>query len=117
MSVNQQVSQLVSHSSSLLMPFLDMFLIDIDECSTGSVCGSGGICLNNEGSYTCICTRGYTGVALCEGSLLTWYKPGLSIYFVLPPSYCRLRVGDLLSLGDCPVLQNSSRVLLVFFRT
>ena len=69
-STSKSVSQLVCHSSSLLMPFLDMFLIDIDECSTGSVCGSGGICLNNEGSYTCICTRGYTGVTLCEGSLL-----------------------------------------------
>ena len=55
----------------LLNHLFNMFLIDINECSTGSVCGSGGICVNNEGSYNCICTQGYTGSTTCEGNQLT----------------------------------------------
>ena len=39
--------------------------MDIDECSLGSDCLRGGVCVDGENSYTCSCPSGYTGTR-CE---------------------------------------------------
>lgn len=48
-----------------------MCVADIDECATISgICGDGE-CLNGEGSYTCVCPKGYvstSGGAGCQGN-------------------------------------------------
>ena len=34
--------------------------VDIDECSIStSVCGKNGTCVNDIGSYSCLCDEGY----------------------------------------------------------
>ena len=38
--------------------------IDINECDS-SPCENGATCINNNGSFTCICSAGYTG-SLCS---------------------------------------------------
>ena len=35
-------------------------LPDIDDCN-GVVCENGGTCVDNIGSYTCDCSKGFTG--------------------------------------------------------
>ena len=34
-------------------------MVDIDECQTPTLCGSGGECHNIDGSYSCSCLNGY----------------------------------------------------------
>ena len=41
-------------------------IVDTDEC-VSNPCFNGGTCENLEGSYRCICPKGYTGTR-CEGS-------------------------------------------------
>lgn len=44
-------------------------LSDFDECSL-KPCLNGGTCYNNEGSYTCFCPPGWTGVNCETGTLM-----------------------------------------------
>ena len=48
------------------------WISDKDECAeTTPICGTGGTCLNTEGSYTCTCTTGYELVSdgtTCAGN-------------------------------------------------
>uniref|UniRef100_A0A8B9ZHG4 Latent-transforming growth factor beta-binding protein 1 n=1 Tax=Anas platyrhynchos TaxID=8839 RepID=A0A8B9ZHG4_ANAPL len=37
--------------------------IDIDECANETLCGSHGFCENSEGSFRCLCDRGYESSA------------------------------------------------------
>lgn len=32
---------------------------DIDECANETLCGSHGFCENSDGSFRCLCDRGY----------------------------------------------------------
>ena len=43
--------------------------IDIDECSNGNACGEKAYCVNNDGSFWCLCDPGYNGDPFkkCEG--------------------------------------------------
>lgn len=34
---------------------------DIDECEIGNACGTGSLCTNTDGGYTCTCPPGFTG--------------------------------------------------------
>ena len=34
---------------------------DIDECQDRRICHHGGKCINNAGSYRCVCPTGYEG--------------------------------------------------------
>lgn len=34
---------------------------DIDECLTEDLCKNNGTCVNNEGSYVCLCTESWLG--------------------------------------------------------
>ena len=49
------------------------FYADVDECSTLGVdaCENAGTCLNQNGSYSCICVTGYTGVHCDSGKQRT----------------------------------------------
>ena len=44
---------------------------DVDECSNGSACGENAYCVNNDGSFWCLCEPGYNGNPLekCEGKM------------------------------------------------
>ena len=49
-----------------------IFLLDINECSTGSPCGDPDVthtsCQNTEGGFACICVAGFTlNDGVCEG--------------------------------------------------
>lgn len=35
------------------------FAADIDECANETLCGSHGFCENSDGSFRCLCDRGY----------------------------------------------------------
>ena len=69
--VSQLSSKLVCQFMFQIISNLDVFIVDVDECLMGPVC-ENGVCINNEGSYTCSCNRGYTGVNFCEGNVLIW---------------------------------------------
>lgn len=51
---------------------LDDFNLDINECNTMEAeCSKYAECVNNEGSYTCLCKVGFTGNGnLCTGGVL-----------------------------------------------
>ena len=39
------------------------YYIDVDECALGTDdCGANSFCNNTEGSFTCTCDPGYTGI-------------------------------------------------------
>ena len=59
-----------------------VFSLDIDECSVGSPCDGNAICTNNEGSFTCVCNRGFSGNGItCSGMPFWSYLPS----FVFSP--------------------------------
>lgn len=39
--------------------FFIILLLDVDECLS-TPCANNGTCINNKGSYTCVCKRGWT---------------------------------------------------------
>ena len=39
---------------------------DVDEC-LASPCHNNGVCVNNKGSYSCLCQNGWTGRDCNEG--------------------------------------------------
>jgi hypothetical protein len=48
---------------------------DVNECVTlANACGAGKLCVNNNGSYVCVCPSGYTLTAAgtCQGMVLTF---------------------------------------------
>ena len=49
-------------------------MLDVDECMTqpvGFSCTQNHTCINNDGSYGCICKSGYAGTAIsCLGELI-----------------------------------------------
>lgn len=61
------------HAEGIRTPFWDhMFrrqtCIDIDECNTMSInCGRDAYCVNTEGSYQCVCNRGFSPNVLGKG--------------------------------------------------
>ena len=44
-------------------------LTDINECSNNRVCGNDKNCVNNPGSYSCVCKNGYQQLSdgSCQG--------------------------------------------------
>lgn len=47
---------------------------DIDECANETLCGSHGFCENSDGSFRCLCDRGYESSPsghYCVGELLS----------------------------------------------
>ena len=41
---------------------IGLFDADVNECNTGEFnCGTGKVCVNTLGSYTCVCPKGTTG--------------------------------------------------------
>ena len=55
--------------SKLKIPLVDVFIVDIHECSTDAHhCDKNAICINTNGSFTCACKNGYTGDGQwCQG--------------------------------------------------
>lgn len=53
---------------------------DIDECANETLCGSHGFCENSDGSFRCLCDRGY------ESSPSGHYCVGKSPMITLPVS-------------------------------
>ena len=46
----------------ILIHVFTNFVVDINECNTGTPCLNGGVCSNTAGSFTCNCTgTGYQG--------------------------------------------------------
>lgn len=56
------------------------FAADIDECANETLCGSHGFCENSDGSFRCLCDRGY------ESSPSGHYCIGESARITLPVS-------------------------------
>jgi hypothetical protein len=42
---------------------------DVDECTEYEPCQNNGTCVNNNGSYTCICTTGWQGKHCDDGKI------------------------------------------------
>jgi hypothetical protein len=54
---------------------------DVNECVTlFNACGTGKLCVNNNGSYACVCPSGYslTAAGVCQGMALTYQYGSLS---------------------------------------
>ena len=52
---------------------VQLFFIDIDECSLNLPCDSNAICTDTVGSFTCQCRLGFTGNGTnCEGDIFTY---------------------------------------------
>lgn len=45
---------------------LFILLLDVDECRS-TPCANNGTCINNKGSYTCVCKRGWTDLNCDKG--------------------------------------------------
>lgn len=60
--------------------FFFCFVADIDECANETLCGSHGFCENSDGSFRCLCDRGY------ESSPSGHYCIGESARITLPVS-------------------------------
>ena len=54
--------------------YLVLWMTDIDECARGQHdCGRQQTCVNNDGSYSCACSRGYEASGRsCFGQCLQW---------------------------------------------
>lgn len=68
-----------------------LFFTDIDECRSLSTCPNG-ICLNSEGSYSCVnCPTGFTvspDGELCEGVwYIVWYRVNKNILCMICIKY------------------------------
>lgn len=64
------------HLDTAVCVFLRLCVTDINECLTMGICEEGN-CLNTEGSYTCICPKGYTtidGRPGCQGTVTNCRK-------------------------------------------
>ncbi|XP_012859125.1 latent-transforming growth factor beta-binding protein 2 [Echinops telfairi] len=103
--------------------------IDIDECANDTVCGSHGFCDNAEGSFRCLCDRGFEtspsgwecvdvnecelmlavcGAAFCEnveGSFLCLCASDLEEYDA-QEGRCRPRVAGGQSIPEAPVVDH-----------
>lgn len=45
--------------------------IDIDECEVGDPCETGAMCINNNGSFICVCREGFTEIeGRCIGEFI-----------------------------------------------
>ena len=45
--------------SSLMIHFLTVS--DVDECSESTSCDQNAFCINTDGSFNCMCMKGYSG--------------------------------------------------------
>ena len=68
--LNPKISQAFVHNTILSLPLriFTNFVVDINECNTGTPCLNGGVCSNTLGSFTCNCSgTGYQGVTCQNG--------------------------------------------------
>lgn len=66
--------------------FFNFFPTDYDECGN-SPCQNGGTCINNDGSFTCICKAGWEGRECQNGTNFRTSQGVVTIYvccFVTP---------------------------------
>ena len=71
--------------------------VDVDECQNNDGrCGSGTICVNNVGSYSCVCLPSYDRVSptTCVKGMYI-YKYGMCRNVVLPAVDCAVYVDNL----------------------
>ena len=76
MSYRMRQSVLVSFQYLSILPYeiyctCISFKLDIDECNEGTdLCDTNANCINNNGSYVCMCNSGYEGSGLtCRSKL------------------------------------------------
>jgi hypothetical protein len=56
------------------------YFVDRNECdNVPNVCRNGGTCINNDGSYTCLCTQSWTG-PFCDIGRYPWLLDILLFY-------------------------------------
>ena len=69
--MNIIIKRTKSKLSHLLPCCIFLLFIDIDECSNGKACGENAYCVNNDGSFWCLCEPGYNGDPFkkCEGKM------------------------------------------------
>lgn len=58
-----------------------MRFLDIDECTAGTDNCVNGDCVNSQGSYTCSCNPGWSGM-LCDTGKITSFKAVLCLNFL-----------------------------------
>ena len=65
--VNYELSQYTCRST-VLVKYINVCYIDIDECKGLSLCDGNAQCTNTIGSFTCACNEGYSGNGMtCTG--------------------------------------------------
>lgn len=52
------LANILKYTNMLSFVFI-ILLLDVDECLS-TPCANNGTCINNKGSYTCVCKRGWT---------------------------------------------------------
>lgn len=90
------------------------FAADIDECANETLCGSHGFCENSDGSFRCLCDRGY------ESSPSGHYCIGESARSTLPVSkgepLADARLASLLCDGSQTTDRDCSHALRITHR-
>ena len=79
-----------------------LWSIDVDECSNSTLntCDVNAECVDNEGSFRCLCNSGYTGDGnVCEGMFLTV----LAMKFVIDERYL------FVDIDECEVIMPCDR--------
>lgn len=71
MIINFQINSTVKYFLLQILSnnsYIDVKLIDINECTSEPCASPGGLCTNSIGSYDCYCIPGFTGDGYnCKG--------------------------------------------------
>ena len=66
-----------THCLECIIKFQWFDCTDEDECYTMEPCDENAACINEEGSFTCVCNDGYygNGTDVCEGKNYPHHTP------------------------------------------
>lgn len=56
------------------------YIQDIDECDRYSPCQHNGTCINNQGSYSCYCKKGWEGVHCERGNEIHHFQLYIKVF-------------------------------------
>ena len=93
-----------------------LILADINECVLENPCRNGATCINNAGSYQCICLPGFSGPHCVDGKCLCYPSRLISLFVIislesLKDKLATCRIVEIM----CEKLSNISKYMTLTF--